>query len=229
MDRHELAGRLEHTILQAQLLPRDVHAQVTAAMQAGVGGVVVLPVWVGRVATMLREAGGVRTMAAVGFPLGGSKSTVKAIEATSCVKDGAEGLWVVPHLPNLLRADLDATKFELLEIVRAARAARRDVQVHVVVEVEMLVAETDGQRLMETACRAVRESACDGIVAGSGYTIVATDVSDETIVDAALKSAGDLPVTMNARSDDPKVWESFLGRGAHRVASDHAAEVVSRG
>ena len=76
-------------------------------MQAGVGGVVVLPVWVGRVATMLREAGGVSTTAAVGFPLGGSKSTVKAIEATSCVKDGAEGLWVVPHLPNLLREKIE--------------------------------------------------------------------------------------------------------------------------
>jgi hypothetical protein len=44
----------------------------------------------------------------VGFPHGTSKATVKAIEATSTIKEGAAEVDVVAFLPNLLNLDLGA-------------------------------------------------------------------------------------------------------------------------
>ena len=39
---------------------------------------------------------------------------------------------MVAHLPHLMNADADATRYELMEIVRAARATRPDVVIKVI-------------------------------------------------------------------------------------------------
>ncbi len=114
-------GRIELAILRPDALPADVHKVATDVVQQGYAGVVVSPVYIARVATMLRGSGATVT-ATVNYPAGTSKPTLKAIEATSSIKDGADALLIVPHQPNVIRADFDAMRAELLEIVRAARA-----------------------------------------------------------------------------------------------------------
>src|SRR5882762_8232608 len=141
MSPTDLARRIDHTILKPESTAPEVHRVVAEAMQYGFAAVCVAPIWIARVATMLRGSG-VRTCAVVSFPHGASKPTIKAIEATSAIKDGADEIDVVAHLPHLAKADLDASRAELLEIVRAARAA---------------------------ACRAVRESGCDFIKTSTGF------------------------------------------------------------
>src|SRR5262245_62138286 len=126
-------GRIELAILKPDALPADVHKVATDVVQGGYAGIVVSPIYVSRVVTMLRGTGATVT-AAVSYPHGTSKPTLKAIEATSCIKDGADAILVVPHLPHMLRGDFDAARAELLEIARAARATRRDVRIHVLIE-----------------------------------------------------------------------------------------------
>jgi deoxyribose-phosphate aldolase len=154
-------ARTELSILRPDALPADVHRVVTDVVQQGYAGVVVPPVWVSRVVTMVR---GTRVRATVtstvSFPHGTSKPTVKAIEATAAVKDGADALLVVPHLPNVMRSDVEAMRVELLEIARAARAAKRDVMIHLCVEAVSLTDAT-----VHSACDAARQGACDGLVA----------------------------------------------------------------
>lgn len=164
--------RILISIVRADAMPADVHRAVTEAIQGGFGGVVVAPVYVPRVAAMLRsEASPIELTTVVGFPNGTSKPTIKAIEATSTIKDGAAAIHVVPFLPNLIRGDVDAAKLELMEIARAARATRRDVMIHVIVESSLLIARGGverGDELVTAACRAARESGCDGVVSDTG-------------------------------------------------------------
>lgn len=173
MTATELAARIDHSILKPEASSAEVHRVVTEAMQLGCATVCVAPVWVGRVATMLRGQPvptGVCTV--VGFPHGASKATVKAIEATSTIKDGADEIDVVAHLPHLLNADVDAIKAELLEIARAARTTRRDVVIKVIVESALLVkalGPAAGHAALAAACRAVRESGCDFIKTSTGF------------------------------------------------------------
>jgi deoxyribose-phosphate aldolase len=140
MTPNELAARIDHTILKPEASSTEVHRAATEALQLGCATVCVAPVWVGRVSAMLRgERTDTRVCAVVGFPHGTSKPTVKAIEATSTIKDGADEVDVVAHLPTLLRGDVDAARAELIEIVRAARATRRDVVVKVILETALLL------------------------------------------------------------------------------------------
>ena len=166
----DLAARIDHTILKPEATSAEVHKVVAEAMEHGFASVCVAPVWLARVATMLRGSG-VRCSAVVAFPHGTSKATIKAIEATSAVKDGADEIDVVAHLPYLLSHDFSSLRAELLEIARAARAARRDIVIKVIVESALLMQMgTDrGEKAIEIGCRAVRESGCDFIKTSTGF------------------------------------------------------------
>lgn len=222
---HDVAARVEHTILRPELLPPQVHKAVTDAMHGGVRGVVVPPVWVKRVATML-QGSGVRTGAVIGFPHGTSKSTVKAIEATSCIKDGADAVYVVAHLPDLIRQDVDAMKHELLEVARAARATRRDVVIGVILETAALVRASADQAAMTlaAACRAARESACDGVVTSTGFhpaggaTVEAVKLLDDASEGLTVIASGGIENVEQAME--------MLRAGADSIWSDRAAEIV---
>jgi deoxyribose-phosphate aldolase len=165
----ELARRTELAILKPEALSAEVHKVVADAMAAGCAGVCMAPVWVNRVARMVSDSG-VRVGTVVGFPHGTSKSTLKAIEATSSIKEGAAAIDVVAHLPHVVGLDLDSARAELMEIVRAARSTRRDVIINVIIETALLLQLGDrGERAFEVACRATRESGCDGVVSASGF------------------------------------------------------------
>jgi deoxyribose-phosphate aldolase len=202
MSDPELASRTELMILRGDATAPEIHRAATDAMQRGYASLWVGGAWVARVATMLRGSG-VATCAAVSYPEGISKSTVKAIEATSAVKDGAEEIAVVPHLPNLLKGDVDAAKLELMEIVRAARAARSDLFVKVIV---------DANRVhdLSAACRAVRESGCDAIAAALRVQEVASlQRHAEGLRLLAITNEQEAPGLLSAGSDGVVVAASF--------------------
>ena len=83
-----LASKIDHTILKAEATFADVDRIVAEGKQYGFASVCVNGAFVARVAKELAGSG-VKTCAVAGFPLGAMKPTVKAIEATSTVKDGA--------------------------------------------------------------------------------------------------------------------------------------------
>src|SRR5688500_10504929 len=118
MTRSDLASRIDHTLLKPEASTAEIHRLVTEAIQHNFASVCVAPVFVSRVATMLRgENARIPCCTVVAFPHGTSKPTLKAIEATSAIKDGAEEIDVVAHLPHLMNADVDASRGELIEIV----------------------------------------------------------------------------------------------------------------
>ena len=216
--------RLHQTALGPELLPAHVHKAVTDAIQKGLGAIVVPPVWVHRVATMVQDSA-VRTHAVVGFPHGTNKSTIKAIEATSCIKDGADAVIVVPHLPHVMRGDVDATRHELLEVARAARATRRDVGIHVIVETA-LVARANPRELathLAAACRAARESGCDGVVSDSGFHPHGGATFERLQV---LRDVAEgLTVTANGGVESTENVLELLRAGADVIWSERAAEI----
>ena len=228
MTAAELAARIDHTILRPEASSAEVHRVVTEAMQLGCATVCVAPVWVGRVATMLRGQPvptGVCTV--VGFPHGTSKATVKAIEATSTIKEGADEIDVVAHLPNVLNADVDAIKAELLEINRAARTTRRDVVIKVIVESALLykvLGPERGAAALGAACRAVRESGGDFIKTSTGFhpaggaTVEAVKVMKQHAEGLGVKAAGGIRDLATARA--------MLDAGADRLGMSATAAVL---
>jgi deoxyribose-phosphate aldolase len=170
MTASEFARRIDHTLLKPEAATADIDRIVREAIEHRFAAVCVAPVWIARVATALKGSG-VLPCAVVSFPHGTSKPTLKAIESTSSIKDGAAEVDVVAHLPYLASLNLDAARSELLEIVRASRATRREVVVKVIVETAYLMSlgAEQGEAAIEVACRAVRESGCDFIKTSTGF------------------------------------------------------------
>jgi deoxyribose-phosphate aldolase len=170
MTPSDLARRIDHTILKPEALAPEVHKVVTEAIEYGFASVCVAPAWVAKVSDMLKGTS-VKCCTVVGFPHGTSKATLKAIEASSAIKDGASEVDVVAFLPFLINHDVDAAKAELMEVVRAARATQPDVIIKVIVEsAALLKAGGDkGEKAITTACQAVRQSGCDFIKTSTGF------------------------------------------------------------
>jgi deoxyribose-phosphate aldolase len=228
MTRTELAARIDHTILKPEATSAEVHRAATEAMQLGLASVCVAPVWVGRVAMMLRDFQPPTTVCAViGFPHGTAKSTVKAIEATSTIKDGADEIDVVAHLPPLLKADAETVKAELLEIVRAARATNRDVVIKVILETALLLkalGPEQGEAALAAGCRAARESGCDFVKTSTGFH----PAGGATVEAVSLlkKHAGGLKVKAAGGIRDLATARAMLDAGADRLGMSNSVAVL---
>jgi deoxyribose-phosphate aldolase len=167
----DFAKKIDHTVLKPEALSPEVQKICSEALEHKFASVCVAPAWVPPVAKMLKGSN-VLTCTVAGFPHGTSKSTVKAIESVAAIKDGADEVDVVVHLPHLLRLDLDAARAELMEVVRASRAARKDVVIKVIVESAALISilgDDKAEQVIEIACKAVRESGCDFIKTSTGF------------------------------------------------------------
>ena len=120
MTHPDFSRRIDHSLLDPATSRAAVERAAKDALDHSLMSLRVVPVWASVAASVLR-GGAVRTAVVVSYPNGGSKPLVKAIEASSAVKDGADEVEVVPHLPNLLRQDYAAIRAELLDVVRAVR------------------------------------------------------------------------------------------------------------
>ncbi len=203
------------SLLKAEALSAEVHYIVTEAMQKSYVGVVVSPVWTARVAAMLGGSG-IRIGTTVGFPHGTNKATLKAIESTSSIKDGAADLFVSAYLPHLIARDFSAARGELLEIARAARATRRDVAIHVIIEAPLLLSLGAGrsEEAIAVACKAVRESGCDGIVTASGYHRAGG--ASIAAMEALKPQAEGLALIAMGGVQNATVAQAFIDSGADR-------------
>jgi len=225
-----IASKIDHTLLKAEATRPQVHKLVAEAIQYRFASVCVNSVFVADVARSLRnETGGeVKTCSVVGFPLGASKATVKAIEATAAVKDGADEIDFVAHLPYLLNKDLANAKAEFVEIIKAARAVRSSVIVKVIIESACLMAEVDAaeaEARSAVACRAARETGCDFVKTSTGFhpaggaTVEAVQLMKKHSGGLHIKAAGGI----RSYADAKKMLEA----GADRLGCSAGVAIVT--
>jgi deoxyribose-phosphate aldolase len=222
----ELAKTIDHTVLKPEALSQDVQKVCSEALEHKFASVCVAPAWVPTVAKLLAGSG-VLTCTVAGFPHGTGKATVKAIESVAAIKEGAEEVDVVAHLPHLLTLNLDAARAELMEFVRASRAARRDVALKVIVEsaaLLQLLGDDKGEQAIEVACRAVRESGCDFIKTSTGFH-PAGGASVKQV--SLMKKYGDkLLIKASGGIRDLATARSMLDAGADRLGMSASVAVL---
>jgi len=221
------AHRIDHTLLRPEATRPEIHQLADEALRYGFACVCVNGVYVADVARAL-EGSAVKTCATVGFPLGACKTITKAVEATTAVKDGAEEIDFVAHLPHLLDKDVDAAKAEFREIVRAARGPRPDVVVKVIIESAVLIGHIDlreAEARIESACRAARESGCDFVKTSTGFhpaggaSVRAVQWMKKHSGGLYVKAAGGIRTRADA--------ERMLQAGADRLGCSASVTIVS--
>ena len=222
----ELAKKIDHTILKPEALSHEVQKVCSEALEHKFASVCVAAAWVPQVAKLL-QGSGVLTCTVAGFPHGTSKATTKSIESIGAIKDGAEEVDVVIHLPHLLTLNLDAARGELIEVVRAARPARRDIVVKVIVESAALLSilgDDKGEQAIEIACKAVRESGSDFIKTSTGFH-PAGGASVKAV--SLMKKYGDkLLIKASGGIRDLATARAMLDAGADRLGMSASVAVL---
>lgn len=225
MTQNQLAAKIDHTLLKPEATADDVRQIVTQAITFKFASVCVHPIWVSTVARQL-SGSGVLTCAVASFPHGANKPTIKAIEASSCVKDGAQEIDLVAHLPHLARHDFEAAKAELTEVVRACRAVRPSTIIKVIVESAYLLSLGSdlGEKAIEIACRAIRESGADFIKTSTGFH-PAGGASLEA-VRLMKKHAAGIAVKASGGIRDLQTALAMLEAGADRLGLSASVGIV---
>ena len=231
-DARPIAPRIDHTILKPEATLEDIRRLCGEAREHGFASVCVNGCFVEQAAAEL-EGSPVKVCSVVGFPLGAMTPTMKAIEATTACKSGAEEVDFVAHLPHLLRADADAARDEFYEIVQAARAVRGRVVVKVILETAALgvgVVGVDGdeaERRIAAACKAARDSGCDfvktstGFHAAGGATVEAVRLMKRHAEGLKVKASGGIRTHQDALT--------MIDAGADRLGCSAGVAIVTGG
>lgn len=166
-----IASLIDHTILKAEATHDDVMRLCDEAIEHRFASVCVNGNFVKAVRDKLAGSG-VKTCAVAGFPLGAMKPMIKAIEATSLAKDGADEVDFVAHLPTLLACDAEAAREEFAELSKAARAVLPSVVIKVIIESAALMKDADDalcEKRIAAACEAAQAAGIDFVKTSTGF------------------------------------------------------------
>ena len=222
----ELARRIDHTILKPETTPGDVDTIVDQALEHHFASVCVSPFFVQQVARRLKGSD-VLTCTVSSFPHGAGRPAVKAIESTVAVKEGADEVDVVAHLPFLAGHDVDAARAELIEVAKSCRAARRDILIKVIIEAAYLLSlGTDrGEQAIATACRAIRESGCDFVKTSTGFHPAGG--ASETAIRLMRKYGEGLLVKASGGIRNAVTARTMLDAGADRLGLSSSVAILA--
>lgn len=155
----ELNKYIEHTLLKQDATKADFEKLFKEARDNAFLGVCVNPSYV----SMAREAlkgTDVKIVTVVGFPLGASKSCIKAAEAAEAVKDGADEVDMVINVTDLKNGAYDKIVAEIREI----KAACAGKALKVILETDLLTPAE-----IKKACELCIEGGADFVKTSTGF------------------------------------------------------------
>ena len=242
LTRSALAATIDHTLLTPTATEADVRRLVEEAVTHGFASVCVNPVLVAFARGLLDErttfksGAGVspvvdhpKLCAVAAFPLGATTSMGRAIDATQSVKAGAEEIDLVPWLPRLIGRDGPGLRADLIETVRAVRAARAACVVKVILETAALRAaagsDAEFEAMIESACAAARESGCDYVKTSTGVHPAGGATAEA--VRLLKKHANGLKVKASGGIHDYRTAVAMLDAGADRIGASASLAIVA--
>lgn len=206
MDRAELAGRIDHTVLGPETTIGDVERILDEADEYGMNACVP-PCYV---AEATEYAPGVLLATVIGFPHGQNASEVKRTEAVEAWRDGADELDVVLNRGRLLAGEDDVVRAELAELVAAV-----PIPVKVIVE----ASELDEDAIRRAAeCAAAADA--DMLKTSTGFADGGATPEDVSTL------AEYLPVKASGGIGDYEAALEMIDAGAERIGASSGVAIV---
>ncbi len=205
MNKKELAGMMDHTLLKAFATPEQIEKVCREAIEIGAASVCVNPVNVPQVAKLLKGTG-VKTCTVIGFPLGANTPAVKAFETKDAIANGAEEVDMVINIGALKSGNADAVYEDIKAVVDAANGTLTKV----IIETCYL---TDEEKVI--ACQMAAKAGANFVKTSTGF-----GTGGATAHDVALMKKS-IPATMKVKaSGGMRTWEDVipnLEAGADRL------------
>ena len=214
MNKKELAGMMDHTLLKAFATTKDIERVAKEAIDIGAASVCVNPVHVKQVSEILKGTG-VKTCTVIGFPLGANTSEVKAFETQNAIKNGAEEVDMVINIGALKEKNIDA----IYEDIKAVVDAAKGTLVKVIIETCYL---TDEEKI--SACTAAEKAGADFVKTSTGFGSGGATAHDVELMKKTI------PTSMKVKaSGGMRKWEDvkpILEAGADRLGVSASIDIL---
>lgn len=209
-----LASAIDHTILKADATSGQVVEYCKQAKDNKFASVCINPVHVPLAAAELANSG-VKVCTVIGFPLGANNSEVKAFEAATAVKEGAEEIDMVLNIGALKEGNYGYVEQEIRSVVKASGSA----PVKVILETCYL--NGDEKRM---ACRLAVEAGARFVKTSTGFGTAGASPEDVRLMRETVGDASGVKASGGIRSLDTAV--EMLEAGASRLGTSSGIKIM---
>lgn len=209
------AAYCDHSVLKAYTVREKIIEFCDEAKRYGVRSVNVCPANVRLVAEQLKGTG-IKTGAAIGFPLGANKASVKAFEAREALKDGADILDMVINIGALRDGDDDLVLDEISQVVAVANGR---VPVKVILECCYL---TDEQKTR--ACKLAMQAGADVIKTSTGMGPGGATVHDVKLIRSVVGERMQIKASGNIRRREDAY--ALIMAGADMLGVSNVPQII---
>jgi deoxyribose-phosphate aldolase len=172
INREKMASFIDHTLLKPDVTKEQIRSLCEEAMNFGFWSVCVNPSYISLASRILRDSQ-VKVCGVVGFPLGANKPEVKAFEAEKAIKDGANEIDMVINLGALKSGNYEMVKRDIMDVVKKAEDAQRNIIVKVIIETGLL---SDEEKIFAT--HLVKESGAHFVKTSTGINTSGATIED---------------------------------------------------
>lgn len=214
----ELSKYIEHTLLKQDARMDELEKLFEEAKEHNFKGVCVNPVNVAFAKEYLKDTE-VKIVTVVGFPLGASKSEVKAFETKKAIEDGADEIDMVINVSALKDKDFETVKNDVITVKNACG----EKPLKVILETDLLEKEE-----IQKACELCCEAKADFVKTSTGFVKngVGAKVEDVELMAKTVKVHG-LRVKASGGIKDKTKALALIKAGADRLGTSSGVIIVS--
>ncbi|MBW5445075.1 deoxyribose-phosphate aldolase [Cohnella sp. CFH 77786] len=218
MKPEQIAKMIDHTLLSAVSTKDDILRICGEARKYGFATVCVNPYWI-PVAVQALAGSGVGVATVVGFPLGASRTEIKAAEAKDAVEAGATEIDMVLNVGALKSGDREAALRDVRAVVEACRGK---AAVKVIIETCYLTDEE--KREASLICK---EAGADFVKTSTGFGTGGATVADIELIRAVVGPEMGIKASGGVRGLD--FAEKLIEAGATRLGASASVAIVTGG
>ncbi|MEA4884136.1 MAG: deoxyribose-phosphate aldolase [Clostridia bacterium] len=210
-----LAAMIDHTLLKPDATESQVKKLCEEALEYGFASVCVNPTNVAQCAAMLRGSR-VKVCTVIGFPLGATTPTAKAVETRDAIANGAQEVDMVINVGAVKSGNYDLVKRDIQAVVDAAAGK---AMTKVILETALL---SDEEKVK--ACLIAKYAGADFVKTSTGFgpggaTVHDVELMRKTVgVSMGVKAAGGIRDTQTA--------QKMVAAGASRVGASASVSIV---
>jgi len=211
----EVAKMIDHTILKANVTQEQVGKVCEEAKKYGFASVCINPAYVSLVSELLKGSP-VKVTVVVGFPLGATTKTAKAIEARDAVAAGADEIDMVINVGALKSGNYSA----VLDDIKAVREVTAGHVLKVIIETALL---TEEEKIK--ACELAKQAGADFVKTSTGFSTGGATVEDIKLMrkvvgpSMGIKASGGIHTLEDAMA--------MKEAGATRIGASASVKIVT--
>ena len=213
----ELKNYIEHTLLKQDGTKEELIKLFDEAIKYDFLGVCINPCHVKFASEYLKDYA-TKIVTVIGFPLGASKTEVKAFEANQAVKDGADEIDMVLNVGEMKNKNYDF----IFHDVQSVKKACEDKKLKVILETDLLTPEE-----IKKATELCVEAGCDFVKTSTGFVkngVGATVEAVEIMASVVKNTNVQIKASAGIKTADKAI--ALINAGASRLGTSSGVALI---